>query len=98
MSSDVSRTGGQVERDIEQAITALKKGAYLLKYGRRGKPKFCPFRLANEKQLRLSHVTRIVSGQRTPIFQRYPRPEKEYQSFSLIYNDRSLDLICKDKD
>ncbi|KAF9625974.1 hypothetical protein IFM89_028360, partial [Coptis chinensis] len=32
------------------------------------------------------------------IFQRYPRPEKEYQSFSLISNDRSLDLICKDKD
>lgn len=28
-----------------------------------------------------------------PIFQRYPRPEKEYQSFSLIYNDRSLDLV-----
>lgn len=110
MTSDVNRTGGQVERDIEQAITALKKGAYLLKYGRRGKPKFCPFRLANdesvliwfsgkeEKHLKLSHVSRIVSGQRTPIFQRYPRPEKEYQSFSLIYNDRSLDLICKDKD
>nr|CAD1826419.1 unnamed protein product [Ananas comosus var. bracteatus] len=32
------------------------------------------------------------------IFQRYPRPDKEYQSFSLIYSDRSLDLICKDKD
>ncbi|KAF5930265.1 hypothetical protein HYC85_031138, partial [Camellia sinensis] len=92
------------------AITALKKGAYLLKYGRRGKPKFCPFRLANdesvliwfsgkeEKHLKLSHVSKIISGQRTPIFQRYPRPEKEYQSFSLIYNDRSLDLICKDKD
>ncbi|GMP97111.1 hypothetical protein CsSME_00045489 [Camellia sinensis var. sinensis] len=30
------------------------------------------------------------------IFRRYPRSE-EYQSFSLIYNDRSLDLICKDK-
>ncbi|KAH9318738.1 hypothetical protein KI387_020507, partial [Taxus chinensis] len=29
------------------AITALKKGAHLLKYGRRGKPKFCPFRLSN---------------------------------------------------
>ncbi|KAL0435338.1 UNVERIFIED_CONTAM: PH, RCC1 and FYVE domains-containing protein 1 [Sesamum radiatum] len=94
----------------ELAITALKKGAYLLKYGRRGKPKFCPFRLANdesvliwfsgkeEKHLKLSHVSRIISGQRTPIFQRYPRPEKEYQSFSLIYNDRSLDLICKDKE
>ncbi|XP_047317811.1 PH, RCC1 and FYVE domains-containing protein 1 [Impatiens glandulifera] len=110
MTTDANRNGGQVERDIEQAITALKKGAYLLKYGRRGKPKFCPFRLANdesvliwfsgkeEKHLKLSHVSRIISGQRTPIFQRYPRPEKEYQSFSLIYNDRSLDLICKDKD
>ncbi|KAL3501397.1 hypothetical protein ACH5RR_035846 [Cinchona calisaya] len=32
------------------------------------------------------------------IFQRYPRPEKEYRSFSLIYNDRTLDVICKDKD
>ena len=28
-----------------------------------------------------------------PIFQRYPRPEKECQSFSLIYSDRSLDLV-----
>ncbi|KAL6563738.1 hypothetical protein OROGR_002697 [Orobanche gracilis] len=92
------------------AVTALKKGAHLLKYGRRGKPKFCPFRLANdesclmwysgkeEKHLKLCHVSRIISGQRTPIFQRYPRPEKEYQSFSLIYNNRSLDLICKDKE
>ncbi|XP_011015114.1 PREDICTED: uncharacterized protein LOC105118779 [Populus euphratica] len=109
MASDLGRTG-HVERDTEQAITALKKGAYLLKYGRRGKPKFCPFRLSNdesvliwfsgkqEKFLQLIHVSRIISGQRTPIFQRYPRPEKEYQSFSLIYNDRSLDLICKDKD
>ncbi|KAG6679170.1 hypothetical protein I3842_14G116700 [Carya illinoinensis] len=109
MASDLSRTG-PVERDIEQAITALKKGACLLKYGRRGKPKFCPFRLSNdesvliwisgkeEKHLKLSHVSRIISGQRTPIFQRYPQPEKECQSFSLIYNDRSLDLICKDKD
>ncbi|KAL0550833.1 hypothetical protein IC582_009898 [Cucumis melo] len=109
MTSDLNRNG-PVERDIEQSIIALKKGAYLLKYGRRGKPKFCPFRLSNdesvliwfsgkeEKHLKLSHVSRIISGQRTPIFQRYPRPEKEYQSFSLIYNDRSLDLICKDKD
>ncbi|KAJ0261202.1 Uncharacterized protein HA466_0043670 [Hirschfeldia incana] len=109
MTSDLSRAG-PVARDIEQAITALKKGAYLLKYGRRGKPKFCPFRLSNdesvliwfsgneEKHLKLSHVSRIISGQRTPIFQRYPRPEKEYQSFSLIYDERSLDVICKDKD
>ncbi|KAL5761807.1 hypothetical protein ACOSP7_018071 [Xanthoceras sorbifolium] len=105
-----SQRGGLAERDIEQAITALKKGAYLLKYGRRGKPKFCPFQLSNdesmliwysgkeERQLKLSQVSRIIPGQRTAIFQRYPRPEKEYQSFSLLHNDRSLNLICKDKD
>ncbi|ESQ28266.1 hypothetical protein EUTSA_v10018063mg [Eutrema salsugineum] len=98
------------ERDVEQAITSLKKGSYLLKYGRRGKPKFCPFQLSSdestlvwysgkeEKQIKVSQVMRIVPGQRTATFKRYPRPEKEYQSFSLICPDRSLDLICKDKD
>lgn len=105
-----SLRSGLVERDIEQAITALKKGAYLLKYGRRGRPKFCPFHLSNdestliwysgkdEKHLKISQVLKIIPGQRTAIFHRYPRPEKEYQSFSLICSDRSLDLICKDKD
>ncbi|XP_059303586.1 PH, RCC1 and FYVE domains-containing protein 1-like isoform X1 [Lycium ferocissimum] len=98
------------ERNVEQAITALKRGSHLLKYGRRGKPKFCPFRLSTdettliwcvekeEKQLQLNQVSRIIPGQRTAIFQRFPRPEKEYQSFSLIYGKRSLDLICKDKE
>ncbi|XVE91468.1 hypothetical protein REPUB_Repub01dG0012300 [Reevesia pubescens] len=101
---------GRTERDIDQAITALKKGAHLLKYRRKGKPMFCPFHLSNdesrliwysgkeEKHIKLSQVSRIIPGQRTAIFQRYPRPEKEYQSFSLICNDRSLNLICKDKD
>ncbi|KAL6541347.1 hypothetical protein OROHE_011055 [Orobanche hederae] len=27
------------------------------------------------------------------IFQRYPQPEKEYQSFSLIYGRKSLDVV-----
>ncbi|KAL3845972.1 hypothetical protein ACJIZ3_003375 [Penstemon smallii] len=97
------------ERNTVQAINALKRGSYLLKYGRWGKPTFCPFRLSNdettliwyvgkeEKQLRLSQVSRIIPGQRTATFQRYPQPEKEYQSFSLIYGKRSLDVICKDK-
>jgi len=101
---------GPFDRDVEQAITGLKKGTHLLKYGRRGKPKFCPFKLSNdetmliwytgkvERQLRLNQVSRIIPGQRTAIFQRYPRPDKEFQSFSLIYGHRSLDLICKDKD
>ncbi|KAM7507875.1 hypothetical protein LguiA_018328 [Lonicera macranthoides] len=99
------------DRDIEQALVALKKGSQLLKYGRKGKPKFCPFRLSHdessliwisssgERNLKLASVSRIVPGQRTAVFQRYLRPEKDYLSFSLIYNNgkRSLDLICKDK-
>ncbi|KAL4312343.1 hypothetical protein GQ457_01G002080 [Hibiscus cannabinus] len=99
------------ERDIDQAIIALKKGTRLIKYSRKGKPKFRAFRLSRdettliwlshgkEKNLNLSSVSRIVPGQRTAIFRRFLRPEKDYLSFSLLYNngDRSLDLICKDK-
>ncbi|KAL4559111.1 hypothetical protein LXL04_031244 [Taraxacum kok-saghyz] len=102
---------GNADRDIEQALIALKKGAQLLKYGRKGKPKFCPFRLSHdessliwisgsgESSLKLASVSRIIPGQRTAVFRRYLRPEKDYLSFSLIYNNgkRSLDLICKDK-
>ncbi|CAA2964153.1 PH, RCC1 and FYVE domains-containing 1-like isoform X2 [Olea europaea subsp. europaea] len=102
---------GNANRDIEQALIGLKKGAQLLKYGRKGKPKFYPFRLSNdetsliwisssgERNLKLASVSRIIPGQRTAVFQRYLRPEKDYLSFSLIYNNgkRSLDLICKDK-
>ncbi|MCD9559958.1 hypothetical protein HAX54_018337 [Datura stramonium] len=52
-----------------------------------------------ERNLKLSSVSKIIPGQRTPVFKRFLRPEKEYLSFSLIYNngERSLDLICKDK-
>ncbi|KAF2291244.1 hypothetical protein GH714_020864 [Hevea brasiliensis] len=96
---------------LAMALIALKKGAQLLKYGRKGKPKFCPFRLSNdettliwisssgERSLKLASVSKIIPGQRTAVFQRYLRPEKDYLSFSLIYNNgkRSLDLICKDK-
>ncbi|XP_027363060.1 PH, RCC1 and FYVE domains-containing protein 1-like isoform X3 [Abrus precatorius] len=65
------------DRDIDRALIALKKGAQLLKYGRKGKPKFCPFRLSNdelsliwisssgERSLKLSSVSRIIPGQRT---------------------------------
>ncbi|KAI3821486.1 hypothetical protein L1987_09054 [Smallanthus sonchifolius] len=102
---------GNADRDIEQALIALKKGAQLLKYGRKGKPRFCSFRLSHdessliwisgsgERNLKLASVSRIIPGQRTAVFRRYLRPEKDYLSFSLIYNNgkRSLDLICKDK-
>ncbi|KAH0868077.1 LOW QUALITY PROTEIN: hypothetical protein HID58_075099 [Brassica napus] len=99
------------ERDIDQALIVLKKGTQLVKYSRKGKPKFRAFRLSpdeksliwfshgEEKGLKLSEVSRIVPGQRTPVFKRFLRPEKDHLSFSLLFNnrERSLDLICKDK-
>ncbi|KAG6472677.1 PH, RCC1 and FYVE domains-containing protein 1-like [Zingiber officinale] len=102
---------GNPDREIQQALVALKKGSQLIKYSRKRKPKFCPFRISNdettliwlshkkERAIELSSVIRIVPGQRTAVFRRYLRPERDYLSFSLIYNngERSLDLICKDQ-
>ncbi|XP_077252873.1 PH, RCC1 and FYVE domains-containing protein 1-like [Tasmannia lanceolata] len=99
------------ERDIEQALIALKRGTQLIKYSRKGKPKLCTFRISpdettliwfsrsHQRNLRLAIVSKIIPGQRTAVFRRYLCPEKDYLSFSLLYNngDRSLDLICKDK-
>lgn len=99
------------DRGIEQAIVTLKKGAQLLRCGRRGKPEFCHFRLSTdekvliwysgdkEKHLKLNSVTAIISGQRTVNFLRQCQPENDSQSFSLVYQngERSLDLICKDR-
>ncbi|KAF8702597.1 hypothetical protein HU200_032983 [Digitaria exilis] len=99
-------------RGVEQAIVALKKGAHLLKCGKRGKPKFCSFRLSSdettliwyskgrEKRLSVSSVSAVVLGQKTIKFLRQHCPDKESQSLSLIYKngERSLDLICSNKD
>ncbi|XP_023762989.1 PH, RCC1 and FYVE domains-containing protein 1 isoform X1 [Lactuca sativa] len=97
------------EQNVEEAIASLKNWSYLLRYGRMGKPRFCPFRISDdettlmwcikreEKQLPLSQVYKFMPGQQTAAFQRYPQPEKENQSFSLLYNNYSLDVICKDK-
>ncbi|XP_010263146.1 PREDICTED: uncharacterized protein LOC104601488 isoform X2 [Nelumbo nucifera] len=98
---------GNPERDVEQALVALKKGTQLIKYGRKGKPKLCPFRVSidettliwyshgEERNLKLSSVSRIIPGQRTAVFRRYLRPDKDYLSFSLLYNngERTLDLL-----
>ncbi|CAN7003798.1 unnamed protein product, partial [Brassica oleracea var. botrytis] len=46
---------GSIERVIKQALISLKKGAQVLKYGRKGKPKFCPFRLSNMDTLSLNN-------------------------------------------
>ncbi|CAL5192431.1 unnamed protein product [Lathyrus oleraceus] len=108
--ADPASNGG-LDRDIEQALIILKKGTQIIKYSRKAKPKVCPFRLSldettliwishkKERTLQLSSVSRLIPGQRTAVFRRYLQQEKDYLSFSLVYNngDRTLDLICKDK-
>ncbi|KAJ3688934.1 hypothetical protein LUZ61_018098 [Rhynchospora tenuis] len=104
---------GNLDRDTEQALIALKRGTQLIKCSRKGKPKLRSFRLSIEettliwishkkqKSIKLSSVTKIIPGQRTAVFSRYPLPEKDYLSFSLVYrnknDERTLDLICKDQ-
>ncbi|CAI5975654.1 unnamed protein product [Closterium sp. NIES-64] len=53
-----------------------------------------------EKSLPLSAVSTIAWGQKTAIFHRHLRPDKENQSFSIIFcnGERTIDVICKDTD
>ena len=85
----------------EEAISAITKGASLLKFGRRGKPHPVYLRLENRdcltwvgekfkrpaRRVRLAWVEGILEGQATPVFQRQPRPELEGRSFSVLYKD-----------
>ncbi|KAL2990347.1 hypothetical protein AAZX31_11G194200 [Glycine max] len=82
-----------------QVLIAMKNGAQLLKYGRKGKPKFCPFRLSRdessliwitssgERNLKLSSVSRIILGQRT----------MRFIPLNLIAYNTLTFYICKDK-
>eukprot|EP01094_Clydonella_sp_ATCC50884_P028437 TRINITY_DN8529_c0_g1_i1.p1 TRINITY_DN8529_c0_g1~~TRINITY_DN8529_c0_g1_i1.p1 ORF type:complete len:632 (+),score=133.57 TRINITY_DN8529_c0_g1_i1:274-1896(+) len=88
-------------------------GATMLKAGRSGAPHFRVFKLqddfqtlqwtspkkkADQSTVDLADVKEIRLGQKTQVFQRNKVPEYENVSFSLIYADRSLDIVCKDKE
>lgn len=55
-----------------QALIALKKGAQLLKYGRKGKPKFCPFKLSivsvTNKSINVVHCKLLKDNSHDNIF------------------------------
>lgn len=44
----------------------------------------------------LSLVKGVLVGQRTAIFKKNKLPEYEHISFSVLYGDKTLDVICKD--
>lgn len=95
-----SRCGGMssVQRTRDELLTAMKKGAYLLKHGRSGRPKVHFFRLSLDgKELRwrssksgtvravpLAQVQTILMGQSSELFRRYPLYTSA-GSFSLRY-------------
>lgn len=43
----------------------------------------------------LARLKEIRIGQNTPVFKKNKKPEHESVSFSIIYADKTLDLICK---
>ncbi|PRW61357.1 RCC1 BLIP-II [Chlorella sorokiniana] len=86
-------------RPLEEALTALRKGALLLKHGRHGKPKVHYFRVTacdtllrwrsasgSLKQVKLRSVNEVAAGQATDVFRRHPLHEPA-RSFSLLYTD-----------
>ncbi|KAK3015391.1 hypothetical protein RJ639_006885, partial [Escallonia herrerae] len=74
---------------LVQAILALKKGAQLLKYGQRGKPRVCPFRLSTVGNLKSDDEKLLIwySGQE----------EKQLRLSSVTSITRGQRTICKDK-
>ncbi|KAF9606519.1 hypothetical protein IFM89_025892 [Coptis chinensis] len=94
------------ERDIDQDtdVSCLMHGLIgpshclsLLTIGRSSQDEKTLIWLSHgeERNLKLSLVSKIVPGQRTAVFRRFPRPEKDYLSFSLLYGngERSLDPL-----
>lgn len=96
----------------QEAIKVMKEGQVLLKYCRSTKPHFRKFLLTEdektlvwgspnktttESQVQLKAVKRLMKGQKTQIFERYKNPDLDELSFSLLYENRTLDIVCKDK-
>ena len=75
-----------------------------------GRPHFRRFRLTSDltrlvwesskkvdATVLITQISEIKLGQKTQNFKRNPLPQFESCSFSLIYGERSLDIVCKDK-
>jgi hypothetical protein len=96
--------------DDERALQVVTEGAYLTKYGRRGKPhaRYVRVSLAEKvvlfsetptsspvKALRLTHIVALRTGRRTKVMtRREHRHVDEKVCLSLVTLERSLDLSC----
>lgn len=88
----------------------LGSGCSFLKCGSRGSPHFrelklsgdlttlswtSPKKTSNQSTIDVSHIKEIRIGQNTPVFKKNRKPEYENVSFSIIYGDKTLDLVSK---
>mmetsp|Transcript_15847 Transcript_15847/g.40533 ORF Transcript_15847/g.40533 Transcript_15847/m.40533 type:complete len:695 (+) Transcript_15847:1646-3730(+) len=112
LSNPSSPRGPAAPLDPTWCVSALLNGSSLLKCSRAGKPHFRHFQLTEdltylfwtspkkkgmESSVPLESVKELVVGQSTASFKTQKLSSHAHVSFSLLYNKRSLDLVCKDK-
>eukprot|EP01083_Nonionella_stella_P116371 345761_1 len=100
-------TSAKKKRPKIDAIVVMKRGAAMLKYGRRGFPHFRWFQISHdltkllwysrEKGLSETHVTipdirDILNGQQTEVFKQCTQKTLEKASFSIIYGPKRKSL------
>jgi hypothetical protein len=109
----ISNDKGEFKISEKEAILKMKKGCTMLKYCRSSKPHFRRFLLQDnelsiswgspnksqiDSKVLLSSVKRLLIGQNTLLFSKYKNKDTESISFSLLYDNRTLDIVCKDKE
>lgn len=95
-----------------RALEIMQNGANLLKHTRRSMPHIRMFQLTSDlkfliwytsaksqtkSSVPLQRITEIRIGQTTPNFEKYPIPMLNHLSFSILYDDKTLDLTCRDE-
>eukprot|EP01095_Lingulamoeba_sp_RSL-Kostka_P008375 TRINITY_DN2781_c1_g1_i1.p1 TRINITY_DN2781_c1_g1~~TRINITY_DN2781_c1_g1_i1.p1 ORF type:complete len:604 (+),score=224.26 TRINITY_DN2781_c1_g1_i1:84-1895(+) len=108
----MSNNENEEKISIEDAILLMRQGSTMLKCGRTGAPHFRHFTLEDdfntlkwvspkkkkdESTIKLDDVQEFIIGQKTTVFSKNRLPQYENLSFSLVYGDRTLDIVCKDK-
>jgi len=99
--------GNKKRRNKIDAIVEMKRGAAMLKYGRRGFPHFRRFQISHDltkllwysrkKSLNETHVSikemkDILDGQQTEVFKQCTQKTLEKASFSIIYGPKLKSL------
>lgn len=51
----------------------------------------------DQARVQTKDIDDVRPGQSSSVFQKYPIPMLQHLSFSIYYNDRTLDLTCKDE-